>query len=150
MTADDRAVSVLLVEDSSGDARLVEEAFEEVDPVADLTVATDGRSALEHLQSGRDDAELPSLVLLDCHLPDCAGGVVLEEMKSDPVLRQVPVVVFSDSDERENVRQMYDLHANAYITKPHDMDTYVDVVEQLVRFWFSTVQLSPEVEHGCD
>lgn len=137
--------SVLLVEDNPGDVRLVREAFEEIDHQADLTVETDGKRALERLRS---DPSPPSLVLLDLHLPGCAGDDVLEELKADPSLRRVPVVIFSDSNDKEDVRQMYDLHANAYVTKPQDMDQYVSVVEQLTGFWLSTARLSPEVADG--
>ncbi|WP_255194930.1 response regulator [Halorarius litoreus] len=136
-------IEVLLVEDNPGDVRLAQEAFDAVDRPIQLTVATDGTEALDHLRTAAPE-HLPALVLLDLNLPGADGRTVLRECKSRPTLRHTPVVVFTSSEEPEDVRGLYDAHANAYVPKPRDADGYFDTVQRLDAFWFSTALL-PEV-----
>jgi CheY-like chemotaxis protein len=136
------AIDVLMVEDNAGDARLAREAFDATDSQVRLTVVSDGASAIDRLLS--EETALPSLVLLDLNLPGADGRTVLEACKSRPTLRRTPVVVFSSSDAPEDVCDVYDHHANAYVTKPRDADGFFDTIRQLTGFWFSAATL-PEV-----
>ena len=116
----DVLIDVLMVEDNPGDARLAREAFDAVDSGVRLTVISDGEEAIDRLLS--DDGESPSLVLLDLDLPGADGRTVLEACKSRPTLRRTPVVVFTSSDDPEDVCDVYEQYANAYMTKPRDAD----------------------------
>lgn len=136
-------IEVLMIEDNPGDARLAREAFRAVDSRVELTVVPDGKEALELLLSA-DEEHIPSLVLLDLDLPGADGRTVLRACKSQPTLRRTPVVVFTTSDDPEDVRDIYDYHANAYMRKPRDADGFFDTIRRLDDFWFSTAVL-PEV-----
>jgi chemotaxis family two-component system response regulator Rcp1 len=148
MTADDH-LDVLLVEDNPGDARLAREAFAATDRNVHLTVASDGQEALDVITERHADGDSPppSLVLLDLDLPGVDGRTVLRELKSDPTLMRIPVVVFSGSEDDADVERMYDFHANAYVTKPRDATGYFDTIERLSAFWFSAVTL-PSIEEA--
>jgi len=135
-------IDILLVEDNPGDVRLTELALEEVGISHDLQVVEDGKAAVDHLQGSQADRE-PDLVLLDLDLPRLHGTEVLEELKSDPELRRLPVIVLTSSTADADVRASYDRHANAYVEKPADVDDFVEVARQIQRFWLSTVKLPP-------
>jgi CheY-like chemotaxis protein len=139
------AIEVLMVEDNAGDARLAREAFDAVDRRVRLTVVSDGEAAIERLLS--EETDPPSLVLLDLNLPGADGRTVLEACKSRPTIRRTPVVVFSSSGDPDDVRDVYDHHANAYMTKPRDADGFFDTIRQLAGFWFSAATL-PEVSRS--
>ncbi|WP_254829370.1 response regulator [Haloglomus salinum] len=132
-------VEVLMVEDNPGDARLAEEAFDALDRLVELTVVADGTAALDRLLS--TDSVPPALVLLDLDLPDITGRNVLERLKSEPAVRHIPVVVFSSSDDPADIRETYDHHANAYMTKPRDADEFFRTIRRLDAFWFSAAAL---------
>jgi CheY-like chemotaxis protein len=132
------AVEVLVVEDNPGDVRLAREAFGALDRPVTLTIAEDGRTALEELRSRSD---LPSLVLLDLDMPELDGRQFLQEVKEDPPARPVPVVVFSSSADPVDVTETYTTHANAYVTKPDDADEFFRAIRNLDAFWFSTAAL---------
>ena len=136
---------VLLVEDNPGDVRLATEAFERVGDDVRLHVVNDGADALDFLykQSGHADAPDPGFVLLDLNLPGKDGRAVLRTIKGDTKLRHTPVIVFTSSDSAEDVREVYDEHANAFITKPMDLARYMDVIEQMKTFWLSVATLPP-------
>lgn len=139
-------IDVLQVEDNPGDARFTREAFEQTCEEVDLTVVSTGAAALEHLDD--EEAAIPALILLDLHLEELSGADVLRELHDDPELRRIPVVVFSGSTAREDVRRTYDLGANAYVPKPDDATGYFDAIERLVAFWLSTGALPPvETNH---
>ena len=145
MTDDDRVtghIDILLVEDNPGDVRLTELALEEVGISHDLQVVKDGKAAVERLRGSESDPG-PDLVLLDLDLPRLHGTEVLEELKSDPELRRLPVIVLTSSTADADVRASYDRHANAYVEKPADVDDFVEVARQIERFWLSTVKLPP-------
>ena len=136
-------IEVLLVEDDPGDVLLIEEAFEFNKVRNNLSVVSDGVEALEYLRrEGRyADATRPGLILLDLNLPRKDGREVLAEVKDDATLRSIPVVVLTTSKAEEDVLRSYDLHANAYVTKPVDFDRFIEVVRQIDEFFVSVVRL---------
>ncbi len=136
-------ISVLLVEDDPGDVVLITEAFEHNKVHNDLHVAADGVEALRFLRSEGPYADTPDtdLILLDLNLPRKDGREVLAEVKADPKLRRIPVVVLTTSKAEEDVLRSYDLHANAYVTKPVDFERFIDVVRQIDEFFVSVVKL---------
>jgi CheY-like chemotaxis protein len=136
-------IDVLLVEDDAGDVVLIEEAFEYNKVRNRLNVVSDGVEAIEFLrrEGPHADAPRPGLVLLDLNLPRKDGREVLAEIKDDPSLRTIPVVVLTTSKAEEDVLRSYDLHANAYVTKPVDFDRFIEVVRQIDEFFVSVVRL---------
>jgi two-component system, chemotaxis family, response regulator Rcp1 len=140
-------IQVLLVEDNPGDVRLTKEALKEGKLLNQLTVVGDGVEALSFLrkQGIYADAPQPELILLDLNLPKKDGREVLAEIKADPKLRRIPVVVLTTSSSEEDILKIYDLHANCYITKPVDLEQFMGVVKSIEDFWVSVVKLpSPE------
>jgi len=138
-------IEVLLVEDDPGDVLMTREAFEEHKLRNRLSVVSDGDEALAYLrQEGvYSDAPRPDLILLDLNLPRRDGRDVLSEIKSDPELRSIPVVVLTTSQADEDILRSYQLHANAYVTKPVDFERFVTVVRQIDEFFVSVVKLPP-------
>ena len=138
-------IEVLLVEDDPGDVLMTQEAFEEHKLRNRLTVVSDGAEALAYLrQEGKyETAVLPDLILLDLNLPRRDGREVLEEIKRDEKLRRIPVVVLTTSQADEDILRSYQLHANAYVTKPVDFDRFIAVVRQIDEFFVSVVKLPP-------
>ena len=141
-----RPVKILLVEDNPGDVDLTRESLDEIKLSYELQVASNGEEALRFLrrQGEHADAARPDLVLLDLNLPRLSGREVLAEVKGDPVLRRIPVVVLSSSRSAEDIALCYELHANCYITKPVGLEQFIDVMLSIKRFWLSVVTLSPE------
>ncbi|ELY31037.1 response regulator receiver protein [Natrialba magadii ATCC 43099] len=137
---------ILLVEDNPGDVRLTKEAFKQGRIENDLHVVSDGTEALEFLHQRNEyaDAPRPDLILLDLNLPRTDGEEVLEELKGDSELRSIPVIVLTSSRAEEDVAKSYELHANAYLTKPVDPDEFIETVRAFEKFWFSVVRLPPE------
>jgi CheY-like chemotaxis protein len=135
--------TVLLIEDNPADVRLAKEAFKEINPNVSLAVATNAAEALGVLNGdGSDsDAPMPRLVLLDLNLPDSNGGEILDTIKSDERLRQLPVIILTTSDERQDIERMYDSYANAYVTKPDSVVEFIDMIDHLESFWLSTATL---------
>jgi CheY-like chemotaxis protein len=136
-------ISVLLVEDDPGDVMLVREAFA-ADKVGNtLSVVSDGVEAMRFVRGEGEYAgvERPDLVLLDLNLPRKSGAEVLAEIKSDPQLSTIPVVVLTTSQAEEDVLRSYQLHANAYVTKPVDFERFVSIVRQIDDFFVSVVRL---------
>ena len=138
-------IEVLLVEDDPGDVLMTQEAFEEHKVRNNLAVVNDGTEAIAYLRREGQyaDAARPDLVLLDLNLPRRDGREVLAEIKSDPDLRQIPVVVLTTSQADEDIVRSYQLHANAYVTKPVDFDRFIAVVRQIDEFFVSVVKLPP-------
>ena len=144
MSADPaKEIEILLVEDNPGDVRLVQEAVKQFKVRSTLHVARDGVEALEYVRGEGQyrDRILPDLILLDLNLPKKNGHEVLAEIKEDPDLRRIPVVVLSTSSEHRDLQQSYDLHANCYIKKPLDLDRFIEVLQSIEGFWLSVVQL---------
>ena len=136
-------VDVLLVEDDPGDVLMTREAFEHHKLRNNLHVVADGVEALRFLRREGEhaDAPRPGLVLLDLNLPRKDGREVLAEIKSDESLRSIPVVVLTTSEAEEDILRSYDLHANAYVTKPVDFDRFIDVIRQIDDFFVTVVKL---------
>ena len=142
-------VEILLVEDSPADVRLTIEALRDAKVRNNLHVAQDGEEALAFLrQEGTHaDAVRPDLILLDLNLPKKDGREVLEEIKADPTLRRIPVVILTTSEAEQDILRSYDLHANCYITKPVDLDQFITVVRTIEDFWLTIVKLPPGAGH---
>ena len=138
-------VDVLLVEDDPGDILMTKEAFEHYKIRNHLHVVTDGEQALDFLhQAGAyASAPRPGLILLDLNLPRRDGREVLAEIKNDDSLHQIPVVVLTTSQSDEDILRSYELHANAYVTKPVDFDQFIKVVRQIDDFFLTVVKLPP-------
>jgi two-component system, chemotaxis family, response regulator Rcp1 len=141
-----RPVEVLLVEDNPGDVRLTREALREGKVQNNLNVTPDGVEALAYLrrQGPYADAPRPDLILLDLNLPRKDGREVLEELKDDPALSNIPVVVLTSSQAEQDILRAYQLRANCYITKPVDLEQFIHVVQSIENFWFTIVKLPPE------
>lgn len=138
-----RVIDILLVEDNPADAFLMEEALRESSIMSRLHVVIDGDDALDFL-FGRGvyrERARPDLILLDLNLPKKDGREVLAEIKNDPNLRSIPVVVVTTSKSEEDIFKSYNLHANCYITKPVRLSEFLDVVRKIEDFWFGTVSL---------
>ncbi len=138
-----RPIEVLLVEDNPGDVRLTQEALKEGRFINNLNVVSDGVEATEFLwRRGKfQTAPRPDLILLDLNLPRKNGREVLREIKADPELRRIPVMVLTTSTADQDLHRAYDLHANCYITKPMDLDQFMSVVRSIEHFWFNIVTL---------
>lgn len=138
-----RPIEVLLVEDDPGDVLMTREAFEEYKMRNTLHVVSDGVEALAYLRREGEFAEAntPDLILLDLNLPRRDGRQVLAEIKNDPDLCRIPVVVLTTSQAEEDVLRSYQLHANAYVAKPVDFERFIAVVKQIDDFFVSVVRL---------
>lgn len=136
-------LDILLVEDSPGEIRLIQEAFKETGFASHLSIVRDGEQAMAFLRKEGiyADSPRPVFILLDLNLPRKSGREVLAEIKAEKTLRQIPVVVLSTSTSEDDVRHAYDLHANCYIAKPLDMDTLMMLRKTLEEFWLGTVLL---------
>ena len=143
MSGRDKPVEVLLAEDNPGDVMLTKKALKRGKLANNLHVVTDGVEALSFLrhQGEYADAPRPDLVLLDLNMPRKDGQEVLEELKNDPELRRIPVVILTSSESEEDIVKSYELNANAYLTKPVDFDGFVEIVDRLEDFWFQVVKL---------
>lgn len=138
-----KPIAILLVEDNPGDQRLTREALNEGKIRNTLHIVEDGVEALAFLRrEGKyADAPRPDLILLDLNLPKKDGREVLAELKADPVLRRIPVVILTTSQAERDIVATYDLQANCYVTKPVDLEQFIHVVQSIEEFWFSVVTL---------
>ena len=136
-------VEILLVEDNPGDSDLIIEFLEEARVTNHVTVVRDGEEAMDYLRGrGRfSGAVRPDLVLLDLNLPRKDGREVLAEIKADPDLENIPVVVLTSSSAEADIAKSYSLKANCYIIKPVDLDQFVSVVRSIENFWLTVVRL---------
>lgn len=141
-------VEILLVEDNPGDVRLTREALKEGGVLNNLNVARDGVEAMAFLRrQGRyAEALRPQLILLDLNLPRKDGREVLAEIKADGSLKRIPVVVLTTSGAEEDVFDSYDLQANCYITKPIELDLFLETVRSIGEFWMTIVKLPNPAE----
>jgi chemotaxis family two-component system response regulator Rcp1 len=140
-----RPVEILLVEDNPGDVRLTRENFKESKIRNNLYVVQDGVEAMAFLrrEGPYTNAVRPDLILLDLSLPKKDGREVLAEIKDDPGLKRIPVVILTGSNSEEDIVKTYDLHANCYITKPVNLEQFAKVVKSIKEFWLSMVKLPP-------
>jgi len=138
-------IEILLVEDNPGDVRLTTEALAEAKVRNRLAVAGDGVEALRYLrrEAPFEDAPRPDIILLDLNMPRMDGREVLEEIKADPTLAAIPVVILTTSAAEEDILRSYQLHASCYITKPVDLEQFLKVVRSVEDFWLTIVRLPP-------
>jgi two-component system response regulator len=138
-----KIVDILLVEDNPGDARLAKEALKESKVKNQIHIATDGMEAMDFLfkRNKYIDAPLPDLIILDLNLPKKDGREVLAEIKADENLKRIPVVILTISKAEEDILRTYNLHANCYITKPLDLNKFLEVVKSIEDFWLTIVKL---------
>lgn len=141
-----RNINILLVEDNPADVRLIREAFKDNKTKNDFHVEQDGEAAINYLNNLKSNGNgngttRPDLIILDLNLPKKNGFEVLEKIKSNPVLKSIPVVVLSTSDSEEHIYKSYNLNANCYITKPVDFNQFLDVVRVIESFWFQIAKL---------
>lgn len=138
-----KPVNILLVEDNPGDVRLTQEAFKEGNIPVNLSVVMDGVEAIRYLkkEAPYQHEPTPNLVLLDLNLPKRDGREVLEEIKMDPFLRHMPVVVLTTSNAEQDILRSYNLYVNCYINKPADFDKFFDIIKKIEEFWFKTALL---------
>jgi chemotaxis family two-component system response regulator Rcp1 len=141
-----KPIEILLVEDNPADVRLTKEALKEGKILNNMNVAKDGVEALAflHREGKYGNAPRPDIILLDLNLPKKNGRDVLAEIKDDPALKRIPVVVLTTSKAEEDILRTYDLHANCFITKPVDLEQFMVVVRAIEYFWLSVVKLPPQ------
>jgi len=139
-------VDILLVEDNPGDVRLIQEALQDGKLLNRVATVTDGQKALAYLRKEGSYAQAtrPDLILLDLNIPRKDGREVLAEIKADPHLRSIPVVIVTSSQAEEDILRSYNTHANCYVTKPVDLEKFVAVVRAIEEFWVSIVRLPPK------
>jgi len=148
MTTKLKPIDILLVEDNPGDVRLTQEAMHDAKVRNKLHVVNNGVEALAYLRhTGKYAQEqYPDLILLDLNLPQMGGGEVLEKIKEDEKLRRIPVVVLTTSQAEQDILRSYNLHANAYVVKPVDLEQFIAVVKSIESFWLEIVRLPPDGE----
>lgn len=141
-----KKADILLVEDNPGDISLIKQAVAETEMHPEMHVVTDGFQALQYLKQEApfEDAQKPSIIILDINLPGKDGPAVLSEVKADPSLAEIPVIVFSSSDSPRDISTCYELHANCYVVKPRDLYGMTDAIHCIVTFWLTIVKLPPE------
>ena len=139
-------IDILLVEDNPGDVRLTQEALKDAKVLNEVFVVQDGVKAMQflHRKGSFSNVPMPDLILLDLNLPRKDGREVLAEIKQDPKLKHIPVVILTTSKADEDIIRTYNLHANAYITKPVDLNRFIEIIHTLEEFWFSIVKLPPK------
>ena len=138
-----RPIDILLVEDNPGDVRLTIEALRDAKLSNNMQIAKDGEQAIDMLwrNPGYEDLPIPDLIILDLNLPRIDGREVLQRIKAHDTLKRIPVVVLTTSSQEEDILKSYNLHANCYITKPVDLDKFIDVVKSIESFWLAIVKL---------
>lgn len=136
-------VKILIADDSPGDIRLVKEALRDSRIINQLYTVQDGMSAIDFLRktNGFESMPTPDLILLDLNMPRKNGFEVLAEIKQDPLLKAIPIVVMTVSNNEKDILESYNLYANCYITKPVDFEQFVSIVRSIENFWFSIVSL---------
>ena len=141
-----RPVEILLVEDNPGDVGLTRETLKDSKLLNHISVVEDGVEAMAflRLEGKYAKATRPDLILLDLNLPKKDGREVLAEIKTDEQLRRIPVVILTTSSAEQDILEMYDLHANCFITKPVNLDQFTTVVKAIEEFWFTIVKLPPQ------
>jgi len=143
-----RPANFLLVEDNPGDVRLTQEALKIHKVQNNLHVVSDGEEAMQYLrrQGKYRDAPRPDIILLDLNLPKKDGREVLADIKSDPLLKAIPVVVITSSEAEQDIIKSYNLNANCYVTKPVNLDQFIKVVQSINDFWLTIVKLPGSVK----
>lgn len=139
-----------MVEDNPGDVRLAREAFKDhrITNITHMNVVSDGEEALKYLHKEGEysDAVSPDLILLDLNIPKISGQDVLKEIKNDPELKVIPTVILTSSTNETDILRSYKLQANCYISKPIELDNFIQVVKQIENFWVTIVKCPPKVQ----
>lgn len=145
MLTDARSKIIFLVEDNRGDIRLIQEALKTTAAQWEMVVARDGMEAMAYLRQDGEfaNAVRPDLILLDLNLPKKDGREVLAEIKADPALRHIPVVVLTTSRHEEDITKSYDLHVNCYISKSRNLNQLFKIIKGIEKFWLETATLPP-------
>lgn len=148
-TKTSRPIEILLVEDNPGDVRLTQEALRDAKVCNSMYVVGDGIEAITYLrcQDSYTNVIRPDLILLDLNLPRMNGFEVLDEIKEDPDLKRIPVVVLTTSQAEQDIVQSYNLYANAYVTKPVDLEQFIKVIKAIEGFWLEIVKF-PNEKHS--
>ena len=143
VTRDLNLITILLVEDNPGDVRLIQEVFKDGKIFNQIAIARDGEEALNYLyqRGAYKNTPKPDLILLDLNLPKKNGSEVLTEIKSNEMLKGIPVIILTASTAEEDIARAYNQHANCYLTKPIELNQFINVVQQIKSFWLSIVQL---------
>ena len=146
-----KPITVVMADDDPDDRLLLEEAWKEDDPVHDLRFVEDGQELLDYLKhngqySDGASAPRPELILLDLNMPRKDGREALAEIKTDPALREIPVVILTTSQAETDVKCSYAAGANSVVTKPVTFDALVETVKSIKKYWFQTVELPPGTE----
>ncbi|MDP4224477.1 MAG: response regulator [Bacteroidota bacterium] len=143
-----KIIDILVVEDNTGDARLIKEVLNDNKMYSSLHLASDGVEAMDILRNRGKYKKVPKpdLIILDLNLPRKDGREVLSEIKNDEILKHIPVVIMTISQAEEDILRSYNLHANCYITKPIDLNQFIKVVKSIEDFWFSIVKLPPKAD----
>lgn len=141
-------ITILMADDDADDRRLTQEAFEEGRLINDVRFVENGEQLLDYLRkqgayAPPAEAPRPGLILLDLNMPRKDGRTVLQELKTDPELRQIPVCVLTTSKADEDIYKSYDLGVNSYIVKPVTFEALVDILQTLEKYWFEIVELPP-------
>jgi len=149
MNTERRAIMILMADDDADDRLMAQEALEESRLINILDFVEDGEELMDYLSrqgryAGLSETALPGLILLDLNMPKKDGREALKEIKADPRLRRIPVVVLTTSKAEEDIYRTYDLGVNSFITKPVTFDALVDVMKTLKKYWFEVVELPPE------
>ena len=138
-----KPIEILLAEDNPADIKLTMVALEKTKLANSMNVVRDGEEALAYLrkEGQHASANRPDLILLDLNLPKKSGHEVLAEIKADPLLKTIPVVILTSSDDEQDIVKTYGNHANCYITKPVDLNGFMEIVKKIDDFWFTIVKL---------
>ncbi|MEL6626293.1 MAG: response regulator [Bacteroidota bacterium] len=138
-----REINILLIEDNPGDVRLTQEALKEGAYSYNLQVVSNGEEALKYLlrEEGYEEAQELDIIFLDLNLPRKDGREVLSEIKTNPRIKHIPIVVLTTSEAEPDIINTYQLHANCYITKPVDINRFIEVIRGIENFWFNIVTL---------
>jgi CheY-like chemotaxis protein len=138
-----RNINVLIVEDNPGDARLIEEVFKQNKIYSSFIILNDGVKAINYLKKQDEyiNAMKPDVIILDLNLPKKDGREVLSEIKFDELLMHIPVIVLTSSSSEEDILNAYNLHANCYVTKPIDFNSFTNAIKSIENYWFSVVKL---------
>ena len=150
-TKEGKVITILLADDDPDDRQLTRDAFAENRLANVLNTVEDGEELLEYLQrrgryADQRNEPLPGLILLDLNMPRKDGREALKEIKADPTLRRIPIVVLTTSKAEEDILRTYDLGVNSYITKPVTFKSLVELIKLLGRYWFEVVELPPDEE----
>lgn len=136
-------IKIFLVEDNEGDIVLIQEALEETKLLHELDIARDGEEALIMLKDliNNEPKNLPDIIILDINLPKISGHEVLSEIKTNPLLRKIPVIIMTTSSSENDIANAYDLHANCYVIKSMDIEEFMNVIRKIENFWANIVKL---------